>query len=151
MTSLAPGLPLSDVSGKTTTKQTADGSAREVRVPSARSCAMAHRGGCDRVVGSEVEPVGKSAGLKSGGEMAVKEEERQPTGVRHPAGTYPLCRISKLINWKRPLWTSAFFATTNIVFWWDTWRSVFSLVTLHIFLWHHLLLNAECAGNRHSI
>ncbi|XP_056600272.1 reticulophagy regulator 1 isoform X1 [Triplophysa dalaica] len=77
---------------------------------------MAHRGGCDRVVGSEVEPVGESAGLKSGGEMAEKEEEH-PTAVCHPAGTYPFCRISKLINWKRPLWTSAFFATTNIVFW----------------------------------
>ncbi|KAG1969757.1 reticulophagy regulator 1 [Pimephales promelas] len=82
---------------------------------------MANQSGC--VDASEVEPVGKSADcetssrpLNSGGrEMAVKEEE-QPTGVRHPAGNYA-CRISKLINWKRPLWTSAFFVTTNIAFW----------------------------------
>jgi len=85
------------------------------------SSAMANQSGC--VDASEVEPVGKSADcetssrpLNSGGrEMAVKEEE-QPTGVRHPAGNYA-CRISKLINWKRPLWTSAFFVTTNIAFW----------------------------------
>lgn len=88
-----------------------------------RSFAMANQGGCDGPDASEVEPVGKSAGETSsrslssgGGEMAEKEEE-QPSGVRHPADNYPLCRISKLINWKRPLWTSAFFVTTNIAFW----------------------------------
>ncbi len=100
--------------------------------------AMANQGGCDSMDASKVEPVVKSPGDTSsrplssgeGGEMAEKEEE-EPSGVRHPADIYPLCRVSKLINWKRPLWTSAFFATTNIAFWWDTWRSKF-------------LLHAEC-------
>lgn len=85
---------------------------------------MANQGGCDSLDASKVEPVGKSAGDTSsrplssggGGEMAEKEEE-QPSEVRHPADTYHLCRVSKLINWERPLWTSAFFATTNIAFW----------------------------------
>lgn len=84
---------------------------------------MANQGGCDTPDASEVEPVAKSAGETSsrslnsgGGEMAEREEE-QPSGARQPAGNYPLCRVSKLINWKRPLWTSAFFVTTNIAFW----------------------------------
>ncbi|XP_052473723.1 reticulophagy regulator 1 isoform X2 [Carassius gibelio] len=84
---------------------------------------MANQGGCDSLRASELEPVGKSAGetssqsLNSGGREMAKKEEEQPSGVRHPADTDPLCRISKLINWKRPLWTSALFATTNIAFW----------------------------------
>ncbi len=85
---------------------------------------MANQGGCDSLGVFRGEPMGKSTGETSsrslssggGGEMAEKEEE-QPSGVRHPADTSPLCRISKLVNWKRPLWTSAFFATTNIAFW----------------------------------
>ncbi|XP_051983991.1 reticulophagy regulator 1 [Xyrauchen texanus] len=99
---------------------------------------MAYQGGCGILDASGVEPVGQSAGesssrtANSGGEMAEKEEE-QLVGDRHPAGTYPLrCRISKLINWKRPLWTSALFGTTNIVFWFVSLSPsrVFSLVSM---------------------
>ncbi|XP_051554970.1 reticulophagy regulator 1-like isoform X2 [Myxocyprinus asiaticus] len=99
---------------------------------------MAYQGGCGSLDASGVEPVGQSAGESSsrapnsGGVMAEKEEE-QLAGDRHPAGTYPLqCRISKLINWKRPLWTSALFGTTNIVFWFVSLSPcrVFSLVSM---------------------
>ncbi|XP_067309685.1 reticulophagy regulator 1 [Pseudorasbora parva] len=82
---------------------------------------------------SEVQPLGEtsSRSLNSGGgEMAEKEEDR------HPAGNYPLGRISKLINWKRPLWTSAFFLTTNIAFWFVSLSPcrVFSLISVCVAL-----------------
>lgn len=67
--------------------------------------------------------------------MAEKEDEQrqqQPSEVRYPAACYPLCRFSKLINWKRPLWTSAFFATTNIAFWFVSLSPcrVFTLISI---------------------
>ncbi|XP_058618305.1 reticulophagy regulator 1 isoform X1 [Onychostoma macrolepis] len=118
---------------------------------------MANQGGCDSLGASEVEPVGKSAGETSsrslssggGGEMAEKEEE-QPSGVRHPADTYPLCRTSKLINWKRPLWTSAFFATTNIAFWFVSLSPcrVFSLISMCVALLVMIQLMRDVALSR---
>ncbi|XP_051771717.1 reticulophagy regulator 1 isoform X2 [Ctenopharyngodon idella] len=117
---------------------------------------MANQGGCDGPDASEVEPVGKSAGETSsrslnsgGGEMAEKEEE-QPSGVRHPAGNYPLCRISKLINWKRPLWTSAFFLTTNIAFWLVSLSPcrVFTLISMSVSLLVIIQLMRDVALSR---
>ncbi|KAI2667653.1 Reticulophagy regulator 1 [Labeo rohita] len=117
---------------------------------------MANQGGCGSLEASEVEPVGQRAGETSsrslnsgGGEMAEKEEE-QPSGVRHPAGTYPLCRISKLINWKRPLWTSAFFATTNIAFWFVSLSPcrVFSLISMCVALLVMIQLVRDVALSR---
>ncbi|XP_051556774.1 reticulophagy regulator 1-like [Myxocyprinus asiaticus] len=98
---------------------------------------MAYQSGSESLDALEVEPVGQIAGessfraLNSGGEMAKKEEE-QLEADRNTAGIYPLCRLSKLINWKRPLWTSVFFATTNIVFWFVSLIpcQVFSLVSM---------------------
>ncbi|XP_067219678.1 reticulophagy regulator 1 [Chanodichthys erythropterus] len=117
---------------------------------------MANQGGCDGPDASEVEPVGKSAGETSsrslssgGGEMAEKEEE-QPSGVQHPADNHPLCRISKLINWKRPLWTSAFFVTTNIAFWFVSLSPcrVFSLICMCVALLVIIQLMRDVALSR---
>ncbi|XP_065132586.1 reticulophagy regulator 1 [Paramisgurnus dabryanus] len=94
---------------------------------------MAHRGGYDRAdVSEQVEPV-KSAELNSGEEMAETEIEQTTGSVPRPAGTFhPFCNVSKLINWKRPLWTSAFFAITNIGFWLVSLSPcrVFSIISL---------------------
>ncbi|XP_026142973.1 reticulophagy regulator 1-like isoform X2 [Carassius auratus] len=117
---------------------------------------MANQGGCDSLRASEVEPVGKSAGetssqsLNSGGREMAKKEEEQPSGVRHPADTDPLCRISKLINWKRPLWTSALFATTNIAFWFVLLSPcrVFSLISMCLALLVMIQLMRDVALSR---
>ncbi|XP_016422792.1 reticulophagy receptor FAM134B-like [Sinocyclocheilus rhinocerous] len=117
---------------------------------------MANQGGCDSLDASEVEPVGKSAGetssqsLNSGGREMAEKEEEQPSGVRHPADTYPLCRISKLINWKRPLWTSALFATTNIAFWFVFLSPcrVFSLISMCVSLFVMIQLMRDVALSR---
>ncbi|XP_073730744.1 reticulophagy regulator 1 [Misgurnus anguillicaudatus] len=93
---------------------------------------MAHRGGYNSADVSEVEPV-KSAELNSGEEMAETEKEQTTISVPRPAGTFhPFYNVSKLINWKRPLWTSAFFAITNIVFWLVSLSPcrVFSIISL---------------------
>ncbi|CAM4591458.1 unnamed protein product [Leuciscus chuanchicus] len=113
---------------------------------------MANQGGCDSPDASEVEPVGKSASTPlnsgGGGEMAEKEEE-QPSRVRYPAGNYP-CRISKLINWNRPLWTSAFFVTTNIAFWFVSLSPcrVFSLISMCVALLVMIQLMRDVALSR---
>ncbi|KTG31479.1 hypothetical protein cypCar_00009558 [Cyprinus carpio] len=117
---------------------------------------MANQGGCDSLHASEVQPVGKGAGetssqsLNSGGREMAEKEEEQPSGVRHPADTYPLCRISKLINWKRPLWTSALFATTNIAFWLVSLSPcrVFSLISMCVALLVIIQLMRDVALSR---
>ncbi|XP_077086569.1 reticulophagy regulator 1 isoform X2 [Siphateles boraxobius] len=116
---------------------------------------MANQGGCDSPGASEVEPVGKSSGetssrlLNSGGREMAEKEEQQPSGVRHPAGNYS-SRISKLINWKRPLWTSAFFVTTNIAFWFVSLSPcrVFSLISMCVALLVMIQLMRDVALSR---
>ncbi|XP_031418993.1 reticulophagy regulator 1-like [Clupea harengus] len=67
--------------------------------------------------------------------MAESRKELS-TGSRHPSVGSPLCRISIVINWKRPLWTSSVFVVTNSVFWFVTLSPcrVFSLMCLSLAL-----------------
>ncbi|XP_048124834.1 reticulophagy regulator 1 isoform X1 [Alosa alosa] len=57
-------------------------------------------------------------------------------GSRHPSVGSPFCRISVVINWRRPLWTSSIFVVTNSVFWFVTLSpcKLFSLMCLSLAL-----------------